>query len=148
MLRPDSLCDFLLRLCWHSPVELRVRAMGHGLPELRAVRLSPNRFSVWPLALTFGFPVALVLVWSGPFELGFVGAPLVFLAWGVATVLATIIGVGASLQRAWRRAMSMLPLPLLTLAAFLNLGILWSSAIGAGDYIHFRIMRGYYLDQV
>src|SRR5262245_19518786 len=116
--------------------------MSDGLTEPLVLRGSPSSFSIWPLTLTAGFPLALVLIWSGPFTLGFVGAPVLLLTWSAATVLAIILGSVAIFQHAWRRAVSMLPLPLPTLTSALNFDTLWPLAISAGDHIHFRVMRG------
>jgi hypothetical protein len=105
-------------------------------------------FTIWPLVLTVGFPVLLVLVWTGPFELAFVGAPIVLSMWAVAALLALFIAIVSASNRAWRPAISMLVLPLASLAAILNSSAFWSFAIDTGERIHFQLMRASYLSQV
>jgi hypothetical protein len=111
-------------------------------------RAAQDRVAFVPLALALCWPIALILSWSGPFDLTFFGAPLVLLSWGVSAVCALLLALVWMIERAWRRAITTLVLPLLTLVAGLNIGFIWGSAIWAGDHVHFWMLRQAYLREV
>lgn len=50
--------------------------------------------------------------------------------------------------RRWRRALSLLVLPIATVIAIANAGRLWGFVIETGEQIHFQAMRRSYLEDV
>ena len=100
-----------------------------------------HRFTAWPTALACGFPLTLIMLWSGPFDLAFVGARLLFMAWACSALLALGIAIFSLSARDWWRAGSMSVLPLATLAVIANAGTVWPLAMQIGEQIHFQAMR-------
>ncbi|SRR5260221_9327715 len=107
-----------------------------------------NSLLIWPLALAISGPIALVLLWSCPFDVVSLGAPLLLLIWGWAAIAAVIVAIYAARHRAWRRAASAVILPLVVIIALANLGTLWMFAIEYGELMHFKLMRANYEAQV
>jgi hypothetical protein len=112
------------------------------------VPASKDRFAIWPIALACSFPATLAALWSGPFDLTFVGVPVLLVAWTCAALLALGMAGLAARARNWRRAFSWSVLPLVTLAALANSNLVWSFAMEAGERIHFQFMRSSYLAEV
>jgi hypothetical protein len=100
--------------------------------------------AIWPLALAIGFPALLILIWTGPFDLAFVGAPIILWVW----TLAALVALSSAPSGEWRRAISMSVLPLASLVAILNASTFWYFAIDAGERTHFQLMRSSYLGQI
>ena len=90
----------------------------------------------------------LLLVWSLPFDWTMLIAPIVLVIWANAALFALVFAIFSAIERAWRRSVSMLILPLVSLAALLNFGSVWLFAINAGETLHFQFMRTNYLAQV
>lgn len=109
---------------------------------------STDRIVPWPIILTCCFPIILVILWSGPFDLAFLGVPALIAIWIGAACLASGIAVVSARAQNWRRTVSMLVLPLFTLFAAANLGTAWGLAIDAGESLHFQIMRSSYVEDV
>lgn len=80
--------------------------------------------------------------------MAFFGAPLVILSWGISAILGLILALVWAIERAWRRALSTLILPLTAFAALLNMSSVWGAAIFAGDYLHLLVMRSAYLSEI
>jgi hypothetical protein len=83
---------------------------------------SKDRFMMWPTALACCFPVILLILWTGPFDLAFLGVPVLFIAWACSALLALGIAIYSARARDWRRAVSMSVLPLATLVVIANAG--------------------------
>ena len=99
----------------------------------RAQKAGGDRFLWWPLILTFGSPIALVLVWTAPDPWGFIGVLTVYLIW-CGSALGFFIAILTWLyRRQWRRAASTLILPASALAALLNLHVVAKATIWVGD---------------
>src|SRR2546425_1889654 len=107
-----------------------------------------NAMAIWPFVLTCIFPIILVFVWSGPFDLAMLGAPILFIIWANAALFALVFAIFSAIERTWRRSVSMLILPLVSLAALVNFGPVWSFAMDTGEGLHFQFMRANYLAQV
>jgi hypothetical protein len=107
-----------------------------------------DSIAIWPFVLACILPIMLVLVWSGPFDLAMLGAPIVLVIWANAALFALVFAIFSAIERGWRRTVSMLILPLMSLAALLNFGPLWSFAMDTGKKIHFQFMRASYLAQI
>lgn len=107
-----------------------------------------NRFVIWPIALACIFPLVLIILWSGPFDLAFAGVPVLFFVWTVSAVAASGMASFSAGAQIWRRALSLSVLPLLTLVAIANAGLVWPLAIEAGERLHFQVMRRSYLEDV
>jgi hypothetical protein len=98
--------------------------------------------------LALVFPMLLVLVWSGPFDVAFLGAPIVIVAWSAAAVVALVFATVRAVARAWRMAITAAILPVVTLVAALQAETVWTRSIAIGERIHFHAMRNHYLAQV
>jgi len=107
-----------------------------------------HRFTAWPTALACGFPLTLIMLWSEPFDLAFVGAPLLFMAWACSALLALGIAIFSLSARDWWRAGSTSILPVATLVVIANAGTVWPLAMQIGEQIHFQAMRRSYLADV
>ena len=89
-----------------------------------------------------------VLVCSGPFKLLVIGAPLVILFWAVSAAATLFIATAYAYDRAWRRLLSLMIFPLITLVGGLNLGFVWWTGMELGSYVHFFVMRPVYLREI
>ena len=107
-----------------------------------------DRFAIWPIALASGFPVVLIILWSGPFGLAFAGVPVLFSVWIFSALLALGMAFFSARAHIWRRALSLSVLPLVTLVAIANAGTVWSLAMEAGERLHFQVVRRSYLEDV
>ena len=108
-----------------------------------------DRVLHWPILLSVAWPLAFVLVWSGPLGLiDFLGAPLILMAWGASAVSGALLCVGWIAQRAWRRSLSIMILPVTTLVAALNPSFIWRTGQELGAYVHFYAMRPFYLMEI
>jgi len=92
-----------------------------------------DRFLYWPIMLALGWPVALVLVWTGPDPWGFVAVVAVCLFWVVSAFGAFVAALVWLRRRAWRRSVSTLVLPAIALAAFLNESFVAHATIRVGS---------------
>jgi hypothetical protein len=110
--------------------------------------VSKDRFTMWPTVLVCGFPLILVAVWSGPFDLAFLGVPILFITWTCAALLALTMAIVSARARYWWRAASMAVLPLATLVAIAKADAIWPFAMEAGERIHFQAVRRSYLEEV
>ena len=110
--------------------------------------VSKDRFTTWPTALACCFPLILIILWSGPFDLAFLGVPVLFVIWTCSALLALGIALfSASTRQCWR-AVSTSVLPLATLVVIANAGTVWQLAMDVGERIHFQVMRRSYLEDV
>jgi len=98
--------------------------------------------------LALVFPVLLVLVWSGPFDVAFFGVPIVIVAWSAAAVAALVFATVRAVARSWRTAITAAILPLVTLVAASQAETVWTGSIAIGERIHFHAMRSHYLARV
>jgi hypothetical protein len=110
--------------------------------------VSTDRFTMRPTALTCCFPLMLIILWSGPFDLAFLGVPVLLMAWACSALFASGIVIFSARARDWRRAVSMSVLPLATLVVIVNAGTVWLLAMETGERIHFQAMRRSYLEDV
>lgn len=106
-----------------------------------------DRFVLWPLALTCGFPVVLFILWSGPLIMMFL-LPFLFSAWIFSALLASGMAFFSARAHLWRRAFSLSVLPLVSLFGICNADTVWPLIIEAGENLHFQIMRRSYLEEV
>jgi len=116
--------------------------------NMATTSVSKDRFTIWPTALACCFPLILIILWSGPFDLAFAGVPVLFMTWACSALLALGITIFSARARDWRRAVSMSVLPLATLIAVANAGTIWPLAMERGERIHFQAMRRSYLEDV
>lgn len=107
-----------------------------------------DRVATWPIASACCLPVILILLWSGSFEISFLGVPVLLLAWICSALLALVLALLSARARDWRRALSMSVLPLATLAAVANAGVVWPLAMELGEKFHFQVVRRSYLEDV
>jgi hypothetical protein len=110
--------------------------------------LSEHRFSMWPAALACCFPLILIILWTGLFDLALDGVPVLLVIWAYSALLALGMALFWASAHNWRRAVSMSVLPLVTLAAMANASTVWRLAIETGETIHFQAMRRSYLEDV
>jgi hypothetical protein len=110
--------------------------------------VSNDRFTMWPTALACCFPLILIILWSGPFDLAFFGVPVLFMTWACSALLALAVAIFSAGARDWWRAVSMSVLPLITLVVIASAGTLWPLAMEVGERIHFQAMRRSYLEDV
>ena len=103
---------------------------------------------MWPTVLACCFPLILIILWTGPFDLAFLGVPLLFIIWACSALLALGIAIFSARARDWRRVVSILVLPLATLVVIANAGTVWPLAMETGERIHFQAMRRSYLEDV
>jgi hypothetical protein len=100
-----------------------------------------DRFLLWPLLATIGWPLALMIVSIVPVigYLLFVPMAAVWL-WAPSVAFVFCLAIWWLWQRAWRRFLSAIVFPLVTLAAFLNYDALWRAIREGGDMIHLWAM--------
>ena len=103
---------------------------------------------MWPTASACCFPLILIILWGGPFDLAFLGVPVLFMTWAWSALLALGIAIFSASARDWWRAISMSVLPLATLVLIANAGTVWPLAMETGERIHFQAMRRNYLEDV
>lgn len=99
-------------------------------------KTTEDRVAFLPLAFALGWPLALILSWSLPSGLWFFGAPLVALSWLISGLLGLLLTVVWTIERAWRRVLSMAILPLTALPAFLNFGLVWDTARHTAEHLN------------
>lgn len=116
--------------------------------EQATTSVRKDRFTMWPTALACCFPAILIVLWTGPFDLAFLGVPVLFMTWACSALLALGITIFSARARDWRRAISMSVLPLATLVAIANAGTIWPLAMETGERIHFQATRRSYLEDV
>jgi hypothetical protein len=92
--------------------------------------------------------VILIVLWSGPFDLTFLGIPVLLTAWTCLALLALAKAIFSVCAREWRRAGSMSILPFMTLVAVTHANVLWPLATETGERLHFQAMRRTYLEDV
>jgi hypothetical protein len=107
-----------------------------------------DHFTMWPTAWAILFPITLIILWSGPFDLVFLGVPVLFIAWACSALLALGLAITSARARDWRRAVSMSVLPLGTLVVIANADTVWPLAMEPGERLHFQAMRRNYLEDV
>jgi hypothetical protein len=110
--------------------------------------VSEDRFTMWPTMLACCFPLILIILWSGPFDLAFLGVPVLFIIWACSALLALGIAIFSARARDWRRAVSISVLSLATLVVIASAGTVWPLAMEIGERIHFQAMRRSYLEDV
>jgi hypothetical protein len=108
-----------------------------------------DRFLYWPVIVAVTGPLVFLLVWipiailGGPIVILFLLGPILALipmSWAGAGVFAAMMCAIFVYERAWRRLVSTLILPLAVLIAGFNLGATWRAAQAAGDYAHFFLV--------
>ncbi len=95
--------------------------------------VSRDRIIIWPTALACFFPLILIILWSGPFDLTFLGMPILAVTWASSALLALGIAIFSASTRNWWRTISMLVLPLVTLVVIANAGTVWLFAMETGE---------------
>jgi len=120
----------------------------YGARNVATTGVIKHRFTTWPTALACGLPLILIMLWSGPFDLAFFGAPILFMVWACSALLALGIAIVSLSARDWWRAGSVSILPLTTLVLVANAGTVWLLAMQIGEQIHFQAMRRSYLEDV
>jgi len=116
--------------------------------NMATTSMSTDRFTMWPTALTCCFPLMLIMLWSGPFDLAFLGVPVLLVTWACSALLALGIAIFSARARDLRRAVSMSVLPLATLVIIVNADTVWPLAMETGERLHFQAMRRSYLEEV
>jgi hypothetical protein len=116
------------------------------MTEVGPRRPAGRALARWFAGLAFVFPVLLVLVWTGPFDLAFFGAPFVLLGWALAALAAMASAIWWAAGRAWRQVVMASILLVVTVVA--AAGGVWGYAIDLGEHIHFYAVRNQYLDRV
>jgi hypothetical protein len=103
---------------------------------------------VCPVATTL--PVAAFLIPAG--LVYFLLAPLVILLWIGSGIVAPVIAVMACVEHGfrnvWRRVLSLLILPPISLAAAFNIGFLWHAGHTAADYVFFLANYRHYVAEI
>jgi hypothetical protein len=127
---------------------LQTKALLNAEREMATTSLSKHRFTMWPTALACCFPLILIILWSGPFDLAFLGVPVLLMIWTCSALLALGIAIFSASTRHWWRAVSTSVLPLATLVVIANAGTVWQLAMDIGERIHFQVMRRSYLEDV
>ncbi|WP_128947031.1 hypothetical protein [Bradyrhizobium zhanjiangense] len=110
--------------------------------------VNTDHFTIWPTAWAFLFPVILVILWTAPFDIAFLGVPVLFLVWACSALLAIGLAISSARTRKWRRAIAMSVLPLTTLVAIANAGTVWRLAMETGERLHFQALRQSYLQDL
>jgi hypothetical protein len=101
--------------------------------NVHARNTDDDRFLVWPIVLSIGFPIVLVFAWiAADLWSSFVLLAAYLLWWGGA-LLVFIVMIGCLLGRQWRKAVSALVLPATAVAAVFNLHSVGRASIWAGD---------------
>jgi len=110
--------------------------------------VAPDRFLIWPLIVTIGAPlVAGSLISMAP-ALFLPILALWLLVWSSGTLAALVVAGFALWKVRWRRAASMLVLPISIGIFAVELSLSIAMVNYFGDYIHFLIVRGSYEMQV
>jgi len=105
-----------------------------------------DRFTIWPAVLACGFPVVLVLLWSGRIDLMDFGA--LFLVWSLSALVVLVMAIVSLWARAWRRAISRSILPFATIIMIVCANAVWSFAMHTGERLHFQRVRSSYVKEV
>jgi hypothetical protein len=116
--------------------------------NMAATGVSKDRFTIWPAALACCFPLVLIILWTGPFNLAFLGVPVLLMVWACSALVASGMAALSARARDWRRAVSKSVLPIATLVAIAHADSIWGLAIDIGEKIHFQAMRRSYLEDV
>lgn len=116
------------------------------IEEIRERRA--KRVVFWSLLLSIAWPVALVLVWTMPFELAFYAGPLAILGWILSGIAGLVHAGIAFSQKAQRRAIAILILPASALAAATDVNQLWDTSMKWGQYLHLAAVKSDYQRQV
>lgn len=107
---------------------------------------SEDRILFWPIILALAGPAAFVLAWSGPLILRMFFVPyIIVILWMSAGLFGIIAAIAWIHDRAWRRLLSTLILPLSVVVAGLNQTLVWSAGRTAGDYVHLLVMYPHYM---
>lgn len=105
-----------------------------------------DRILYWPVILSVLCPIVFILAWSGPFSLRMLLVPpMVLILWMACSVFAVVTAIAWAYQRAWRRLLSTLILPVSVVLAGLNLSFVWRTGQRAGDYVHLLVMYPHYM---
>lgn len=107
-----------------------------------------DRFTIWPSVLACGFPAILIILWCLPFDLIFIGGPLLFGAWALSALVVLGMAIFSAKERNWRQAVSFLILPVVTTVVVSNFSAVSSLAMEGGERIHFQLMRSKYVEDI
>jgi len=110
----------------------------------------------WPIALAVAWPVTFFLVWVGLVDLfGFLGPYLVLMLWLTSAVACFIMAFAAIENKAWRRRLSVLMVPLSAFVIFSvatlaapSFDLFSPAARALADRVHFIIVRPIYLREI
>jgi hypothetical protein len=106
-----------------------------------SIKSTRDRFLLWPLALTIGWPLVLMLVTIIPFVGFMLMVPMAaMMFWAPSAAVVFVVSIGWLRQRAWRRFLSAIVFPAVTLVGFLNYEASWTALREGGDLIHLWAM--------
>ncbi len=116
------------------------------IEEIRERRA--KRIVFWSLVLSMAWPIALILVWTAPFELSFYGGPLAILGWVLSGLVGLVLAGIAFSQKAHGRMLAILVLPATALLAAINVNLVWDTSMRWGYLIHAGVMKPFYLRDI
>jgi hypothetical protein len=119
-----------------------------NIESLSALESCPDRIVPWPIALAYAFPLALIAIWTGPFDVAFAAVPVLLVIWAATALGAMIMALRSARSRLWRRTLSLSALPIVAAALAANAGTVWPLATEMGERLHFLLLRHSYLDEV
>jgi hypothetical protein len=114
-------------------------------PNPRGVRR--YLWTVWAVGLALAGPLSLVLYWTFCAD-SLLGMVLLFFAEVIAAVAGLGVAIWSGIVGRWGRAIAAGMLPLSLALCLLNFFTVWSFAMAAGEYLHFRLMRATYLSEI
>ncbi len=99
-----------------------------------------DRFLLWPLALTIGWPIIAMVASIMPLLYGFLLVLNLAIFWVASATAVLCVALGWLKRRAWRRFASAIAFPALTLIALVNYDTSWQIIRRGGDLIHLWAM--------
>ena len=110
---------------------------------------SQDRFLLWPLALTVGWALALMLISILPVAGYMLMVPMAAITLGAPSAAVVLFLAFIWLrQRAWRRFLSAIVFPVVTLVAFLNVDASRLAIRTGGEFIHFGVVLPFYWAEI
>jgi hypothetical protein len=107
-----------------------------------------RRVLFWSIGLSVAWPVIVILLWIGPFQLWFLGTIGAFALWIMTAAFALGLVITSALARNWAWCLAAAPLPLTALLVALNFGTAWRAGQFAGDYVHFLVKYSSYRSEI
>jgi hypothetical protein len=99
-----------------------------------------DRFLLWPLGLAIGWPLVAMVVSTASLFYSFIFVGNVAIFWVASTVPVLCSAFGWLKQRAWRRFLSAIIFPVVTLIAATNYEASWQIIRAGGGLIHLWVM--------